>query len=379
MINGVLFLLFVYLVAMPFYVFPSGLPQPSDFVLSGAFALFGLYCIARASLHLREDLRQPGLIVFIFALYVVCVGLWWTGALGEIRVSIFPLFYIFNFIAFLLVLSLYSLAPDRTLKLVGIAVLASIVLQAFLSSFLQKINEEGVRQVAFFNNPNQLGYYALLAASVIALAHHRRALPRSAYLIGMLCAVWLSALSLSKAALVAMAVLVIVEAARGRIAVPVVLGTLLAGIAATGIVDLIVLENVITRLEDIGASGDDSAAGRGYNRIWLYPEYLVFGAGEGAFYRFSGTNNGEIHSTFGTILFSYGIVGSGLFLIAALLILLQVRFVFAFYLVPAAMYGLTHNGLRDTLVWILLALVLTGRQATHESILPERAGEPSAT
>jgi hypothetical protein len=358
MINGVLVLLFAYLISMPFYVLPSGLPQPSDLVLSVAFALFWTYCAARARVTLHPTLRQLTLVVLLFVTYVVAVGLCSTAAVGDVRIALYPLFYLFNFLAFLLVLSLYSSEAERSLATVALGVLISLYLQTVLSLFLQGINEEGERQVAFFNNPNQLGYYALLSASVLAIAREYRALSRTAYLTGMLCAVWLCALALSKAALVAIAVLLLIETSRKRVDVPLLLGAILATIAVSGAVDLVVLENVIARLQDIGAASDDSAAGRGYNRIWLYPQHLIFGAGEGAFYRFSGTNNGEIHSTFGTILFSYGVVGAAIFGLASLLVLLQVRLSRVLYLAPAALYGITHNGLRDTLVWVLLALVL---------------------
>lgn len=49
---------------------------------------------------------------------------------------------------------------------------------------------------------------------------------------------------------------------------------------------------------------------RGYDRITLYPEYILYGAGEMANKRFvKSYQQLEMHSAFGTILFSYGIIG----------------------------------------------------------------------
>src|SRR5918994_582076 len=78
-------------------------------------------------------------------------------------------------------------------------------------------------------------------------------------------------------------------------------------------IDLV--DRVDSRLGTIGEQGDDSLAGRGYDRIWRHPEHLVFGAGEGAGLRFTefGGLVKEMHSTLGTVLFSYGIVGFSLF------------------------------------------------------------------
>lgn len=55
---------------------------------------------------------------------------------------------------------------------------------------------------------------------------------------------------------------------------------------------------------------DDTFAGRGYDRICKYPEYLLFGAGEGAHYRFAEKSLflGEIHSSWAGVLFYYGII-----------------------------------------------------------------------
>ena len=52
---------------------------------------------------------------------------------------------------------------------------------------------------------------------------------------------------------------------------------------------------------------------RGYNRIYEYPEQILLGAGERGRWRFGPGHEHELHSSFGTVLFSYGIVGFVLF------------------------------------------------------------------
>ena len=51
---------------------------------------------------------------------------------------------------------------------------------------------------------------------------------------------------------------------------------------------------------------DNNLEARNYNRIWENPEYLILGAGESGLGRF-GNDTNEIYSTFGSILFSYGL------------------------------------------------------------------------
>ncbi len=65
--------------------------------------------------------------------------------------------------------------------------------------------------------------------------------------------------------------------------------------------------SVTQRFSSIGKKSSDSLEGRGYDRIWRYKQNLLFGAGEGADYRFGRAI--EMHSTLGTVLFSYGMPG----------------------------------------------------------------------
>jgi lysylphosphatidylglycerol synthetase-like protein (DUF2156 family) len=116
---------------------------------------------------------------------------------------------------------------------------------------------------------------------------------------------------------------------------------------------------VVQRLSDIGGQVDDSLDGRGYDRLWLYPEYLILGAGEGGYNRFSRSvlAGKEIHSTIGSLLFSYGLLGLCLFALFLWRVFRGARWRCFFYLLPILAYGMTHQGLRDTLFWVFLALV----------------------
>jgi hypothetical protein len=105
-----------------------------------------------------------------------------------------------------------------------------------------------------------------------------------------------------------------------------------------------------------------------------YPEYLLTGAGEGALYRFDEADDGdeqihEIHSTFLTIMFSYGLVGTAAFA-AAIWRLYRLSSGGAFlYLIPPFLYGLTHQGLRFSFFWLLLAVIgVLGSVASRDAV-----------
>ena len=99
---------------------------------------------------------------------------------------------------------------------------------------------------------------------------------------------------------------------------------------------------------------------RGYIRLIQNPQFLAFGAGEGGFARLTRIaekQDDELHSTLGTILMSYGLVGLGLFGLLLLVIFGRARLASIAYLGPVMLYGITHVGVRFSEFWIFLALV----------------------
>jgi hypothetical protein len=96
---------------------------------------------------------------------------------------------------------------------------------------------------------------------------------------------------------------------------------------------------------------------RGYDRFWIHPEYVLIGAGEGYYKRFESWHSGEMHSGFGTMLFSYGILGFSLFVIFIKKVSRRNLKINLLSLSPIFLYNLTHLGLRDSLFWMLFASV----------------------
>jgi len=130
--------------------------------------------------------------------------------------------------------------------------------------------------------------------------------------------------------------------------------------------DNALVKSVKKRLESIGMDNDDSLEGRGYNRIFDYPEYWIFGAGEGEYTRFEGFQL-EMHSTLGNIQASYGLIGLCLFL-CFLFLTIRKDLSGSWYIILFIMtYGLTHNGIRNSLFWILIALIAVHLKSTGKS------------
>ena len=346
---GPLLALGLYLVTKPFYFFPSGGPQLADAVIP---------CLVAWLLFRGTPAPSPRSVGALFwgtcfVLWAGCVNVFYAVWLADASMLKMPVFLLFNLAVFAICLLLADRYGDRFFRCVLIASAAALFLQAFLSLFVQSPTR---RQILFFNNPNQLGYWSLLAASIFFLCAERiRVQPLLKAAVAAV-SFYLVALSLSKAAILSAVVLyALVYGLRLR-QLAVGLGLVILGLIAMQGTDL--YENLAWRLGNIGAQGDDNLAIRGYAWLWEFPEYLVLGAGQGAYERFRGWRMGiEFHSTLGSLLFSYGIVGLGLFG-AFLWKILQSAGPYRFsFLVPAFLYGVTHQGLRFSVFWALFAMV----------------------
>ena len=116
---------------------------------------------------------------------------------------------------------------------------------------------------------------------------------------------------------------------------------------------------------------EESLEVRGYELLWLYPEHLFLGAGHGGLERFALAQGGtgttyEIHSTFAGFLFYYGFWGSILIAVFLYPSLRRLTLSAALALFAAGFYGIGTYGARNTMVWVLLAVVATYGQRDFE-------------
>jgi O-antigen ligase len=230
------------------------------------------------------------------------------------------------------------------------------------------------RNMLFFNNPNQLGYFAISIINIYFILGINQEKERDTLEISKNIAVYLIAFILllfssSKSALISYALFLIfilyIELIKKfntkRVLIASILGLVTVGIMAINFNKIErSAENteLFNRTVNAGTEDDDSLAGRGYDRLIQYAQYTFLGAGEGKFTRFSmSKHHGELHSTIANILFSYGLIGLLLFIS----LFLNPKFYIGrvlFYMSPILLYGLAHNGIRSPLFWIAFALSL---------------------
>jgi hypothetical protein len=365
----------LYLLLFPVYVFPSGLPQPGDMLI----VIFAPVVLMAGRVRAFRAGVPAIRALLCFTAYVVLVNVTWALMRNNFDTSLkfgfllHPLFYIYNAIVFVLAIILYTRHRARFLWLTLQLVLLSLILVTLIS--IVRSGGSG-RATALFNNPNQLGYYAVLSVSILALGRRWLGLGTVQSAVGFACATYLSLMSSSVAALGSIAVLVVVSTVTN----PKLIVLAMAAAAAFLLFDNRVtdaLEKTQTRLEH-KKKRSGFFEDRGYDRILNNREYWILGAGEGEYGRFKETTligGSELHSSAGTLFFCYGAVGMSLFLWFAVRLVKGASIWQSMALVPAAVYGLTHQGLRFTLLWVLFVVFLAVKDFESER---REAGRKSA-
>ena len=242
-----------------------------------------------------------------------------------------------------------------------------------------RLDQSIERVMGTFNNPNQLGYFAVCLFSIAFLYRLRAqlALPHLAFLV--VCSIFLSVASLSKAAMVGVAIsLLFVGFAHTSRVRAVFLGGLSFVLVCAGFYwvymsGLLDDFSFMLRLQDIGSQSDDSFGGRGY-ALYFDGNVSTFLVGLGQVGAIQRNFDHEVHSTIFSFFVNYGILGGGLFLT---FILLWVRDVWRtlgtkglmLVVLPVMLYGITHNGSRFAIFWVLIALSFASTTSANSSVL----------
>lgn len=369
-----------YVLLKPFYILPSGLPQPADMLLALALP----FALTMPLQSKSGDIRSIQLLMTVFCVYAALVSLGWAFALMDPGVALFAAHYSFNLCLVVIVLRIGQLHPEATLRVIAYAISLSAIVQAAALAFAY--DAARLRQIASFNNPNQLGYWSLLSLCIfwsIAGELRTRWYLQAATVA---CLLYTAASSLSKASMISVALLCVLHFLKKP--KPVLLALVGLAVACAVLEDPALVERVSARLQNIGEQQDDTLESRGYIRILYYPEYVIVGAGEGALYRFgekadSDQQLREIHSTLGTILFSYGLIGSAAFGAAMWHLYRLSSAARLIYLLPPFLYGFTHQGLRFSFLWLLFGLLAvlgatSGRNRTPKAEAGVIARQPQA-
>ena len=359
------------LLAIPFYVFPSGTAQPADLAMLLVLGLSAVTGFAR----LRGDVRTTVLRLVAYTGVVATVNFTWTllwawTSNDFLRSTLFAVFNLVVFTGFVTLADRYG-AP--VVRWTAWATALSLIGQAALSTVFAN-RSDGHRLVLFFNNPNQLAFYALGAASLVLLVASIERLPRLLIVSTCVAAGWLLFRSYSRAAGIGFVVLLTLFIVRRPSSVLLALGPFaLVGFFADNLLvgdDLWQMRMAAVRQGDVSDYVED----RGLERIFEFPLYTLLGAGEGMHLRFHPLGL-ELHSSFASVVFSYGVAGVMTLAAFGYSLYGKLPIRSAVLLAPTVLYSFFHNGMRFRTFWLLLAV------ATALGILADarpRSGGPGA-
>lgn len=368
---------------IPLYLFDSGGVQPAHLILFWFAALH----LVRIGLHQSKF----ALLMLITAFYTLIVEVAYIFLGGDPEFIINSLFLFYNLIIVVAVSS-YCRKEGASIILPGVVIAASIaVITVLVSGVSIKDTGEYGRSTGGFNNPNQLGFFSVCLLSITYILYRAKVVGYMMAVLLFAAAIFLAISSLSKAAIAAnfIVVLFALKPSAPRKAV------FLWGIGAVGtLVFLTALYLAgafddylfVQRMVGMADEADSSLVSRGY---WAILQgnglQIIFGLGAELVAEIVGH---EVHSTFASFLSNYGVVGLLLF---SMLIFLWISavwrhfgFMGAFCIAgPAILYGITHNGSRFTMFWLLVAISLglvqrklkLGSQATasHRAAWPGAA------
>lgn len=366
------FVLFLFVATSSLYFFDSGGPQIGDPLILVLFASVAIIHFGGLYRVFRED--KPVSLMAIMVLWIFLVA-----SLNVIYFSLpeilFPvIFYVFNFMAMASTAVLFSFRPEKTRAYL----LAGVYISSVLTFVFVALDAgfSGRRITGPFNNPNQLAYYSICIWVIVLAISPKGKLFRLPNLMVMVFATLFILSSASLTALASVLLLVastLIRAAREGLKIKyVVLMPFLIAVAIFSVINsergMNMVNRAIERSDTLESKIANMETSRGYARVFDHPEYLILGVGERGRQRFEFRQ--EAHSSFVTMIFSYGFVGLSLFISILFFSVWRGPVYLVGALGAILIYSATHNGLRFTLFWIALVCML---QATKEFRLSRRA------
>lgn len=361
-------IIIVYCTLKPIYLFDSGSMQLCDFFLILSF----LYLLIRTKgkFPIPNSRKKILLLMSVFILYQLIINACWYIVYPDSRLLLSILFFFFNYLSFYIIIMIETIiGTEMTVKSFLYGCLYSVLVASLGALISVDVN---FRDMGWFNNPNQLGYYAVIVMTVALFFHDR--IKKISLIVMFGASIWLILVSGSKAAFLGIIIMAFVYVPLGseNKDLKYVLRTIFLLVLVLVVLFLFfysedphITSNATimymrNRISQMSSEADsDLGTGRGYNRIFETGVHFFLGMGEGAYYRFDSLHGKEVHSTYVSLLVSYGLLGFCLLSVLFFLIVKKKNKTMKNLscLSGILLYFVTHNGIRNTLFWILLAII----------------------
>lgn len=349
-----------YIFLKPFYFWSSGLPQASDIMIIPL-----IICSPFLFLNRVGRGRDTRLFLwFAFVIYSLFLNLCYSILEQDVRLVIPSIYLIYNFLFLLSIcyLAAHKLLTTTRVVILGFVVSLSLIFQASL------LPSDSARMRLMFNNPNQLASYVMLISAFVSyfvIKGYGSLIVKMKlmYTFSMTVNFYIILATLSVGAILiiptVISLLIFVFYKKYIPALLLIFSVLFFSFGLLLFQNDGISEDIFNRIDNKENNNIGIIEERGYDRILNHPEYIFLGAGEGALHRFKSFLIDdyfqlELHSTLGTLLFSYGFFG----LFSFLYICFKQRkdYVFLIILLALMPYLLTHNSLRHPFLLIILFL-----------------------
>lgn len=343
-----------YLILFPFQIFPPGNLQLADYVL----------LIGGAPFIIKKDNYKESYIKWLsyFILYSLIIGIFYALVYFDATFIKNPINYLYCLVV--LLFFNYGLNRFNLSNVTTISLFITLIFQ-LLSFFILGVNKELIRITIWFNNPNQLGFWAFITFSLSIYQYlHNKGFYKLISLLSAILSTLFVVMSISQAAIISCAILLfavlIIYYTRFSLIVFfsfLIIGSFVVNSFYKASDEFLLISNLEQRItnEIEEDDGDNNLEGRGYTRLYKYPQYLLLGSGEGLNNRFNDQN--EIHSSFANILFSYGTLGFLFVIIAFFELYKNSNKIQLFILISLIIFTLVHNLIRWPLFYVLPLLI----------------------
>jgi len=378
-----------------FYFWKSGLPQLSHIIMSIAMALY----LLRTRFYWQRWWKW--LVYFVAYCFVTNITVYILHR--DLHSLYSALYYVFDALVFVHIIALAErVGTERFLKNVFAIGWVLLMFEVALVVSGRGRVFGGTRSMGTFNDPNQMANWVIIVTMCLFAIGWSLYRSWIAGAVASGVAFVLTAFSASRSGALGLMVILIVVGLIGVLRLYAMLsgkikirrerllwaGAVVSLAVVFGAAGLLIEETRGVVVASVGSLADrvdywvnrfgeaspwTTLEGRGYDRLWKFPEYLVFGAGEGANHRWSEKTwfLGEIHSTPAGLIFYYGVLGSVLFGIFVWNLVKRLGNVwFRLILLAPFVYSIGTYNLRNWFLWIGMAILYVA--ARH-------AGKPSGT
>lgn len=335
-------LLYLYLLLKPYYIFSSGSIQIGDVILLIALFLF-LLLNKNNKENIKKIINENKYFVFFMILVFIINGFYFIYYL-KFKFMLSSLYYLFNLFVIILFSYMFS-KNEKSYKTLDKILKFNIIVQLVICILNLGDYYGEYRYMGTFNDPNQFAYYIFISFCFIYLLNLKLKKSNFEILLFFFISIYLIAKSSSTGMLFGMMIFVflyivsfimnIYKIKRNQIRKLIIICVILipvllfVGILYSGSNikinwnNIHIIERFNEKIERLGESKTVTNNNhvtiwqeRGYDKIIEYPWYIIYGAGEGMYERFSNARFvNEVHATLPSILFYYGIIPTILLLI----------------------------------------------------------------